>query len=71
MLESVVSIRLLGRTRPSPKSKNVCQSMNRRGARQPPRRSAGSAGSVARGIEDQREELLRDDRVALVPKLAR
>ena len=36
--------RLFGRTLPSPKSKKVCQSMNRRGARQPPRRSAGSLG---------------------------
>ena len=34
---------LLGRTSPSPKSKNVCQPMNRRGARAPPRMSTGSA----------------------------
>jgi len=38
-LDSLMSIRLLLRTRPSPKSQNVCQSMKRRGARVPPRMS--------------------------------
>ncbi len=41
-VEMCVSMRLLGRTLPSPKSKKVCQSMNRRAARMPPRMSFGS-----------------------------
>jgi len=40
--ESFVSIFLVLRDLASPKSKKVCQSMNRRGARLPPRRSSGS-----------------------------
>ena len=52
-------MRLLRRTRPSPKSKKVCQSMNRRGARWPPRRSAGSGPAGCVGVEHEPEELLR------------
>jgi hypothetical protein len=42
-VEILVSISLFGLTLPSPKLKNVCQPMKRRGARAPPRRSTGSA----------------------------
>ena len=42
-VEIFVSIFLFGLTSPSPKSKKVCQPMNRRAARAPPRRSSGSA----------------------------
>src|SRR6266508_1085847 len=41
-VEILWSISLLRLTSPSLKSKNVCQPMNRRGARKPLRRSAGS-----------------------------
>ena len=50
-VDSLVSIFLFGRTLPSPKSKNVGQSMNRRGARQPPERSSGSVGSEGVGVK--------------------
>jgi hypothetical protein len=61
---------LLGRTRASPKSKKVCQSMNRRGARRPPRRSAGSSGGVAAASNNSAKNWWAVS-VALVPKLAR
>ena len=57
-VEIFVSICLFGFTWPSPKSKNVCQPTNRRGARRPPRRSAGSARALLRRIEDEGEERL-------------
>ena len=41
-VEILLSMSLLRLTSPSLKSKNVCQPMNRRGARKPLRRSAGS-----------------------------
>ena len=52
-VDNLVSMRLFGRTSPSSKSKNVCQPMNRRGARCPrsPARSRAGArtGPGARG----------------------
>ena len=72
-----MSIRLLGLTSPSPKSKNVCQPTNRRGARAPPRRSTGSelpspAGSKIRpknGCPLSPARLARyDGRTMLCPK---
>jgi hypothetical protein len=65
-----VSIFLFGFARPSPKSKNVCQSMKRRAARRPPRRSSGSVGSVAFGSKISAKNCWVAS-VALVPKFAR
>src|SRR5918997_5833780 len=50
-VERVVSIFLLRRDWPSPRSKKVGQSMKRRGARLPPERSSGSAGSEGVGVK--------------------
>ena len=69
-LDRTVSIRLLWTDRPSPKSKKVCQSMKRRGARSPPRRSSGSVGLVAPGWNTRPKNCWVAS-VALVPKLAR
>ena len=66
-VDSTVSMSLFGCTSAvcaPPKSKNVCQPMNRRGARKPPRRSSGSVvgfcavGDVDARVEDQAEERL-------------
>lgn len=70
MLDSFVSIRVFGRARPSPKSKNVCQSTKRRGARQPPRRSAGSVGSGELGSKKSAKNCCAGS-AASVPKFAR
>jgi hypothetical protein len=50
-----VSIRLFGLTSAS-KAKNVCQPMNRRGARLPPVRSSGSGWAELGRVEGHREE---------------
>ena len=57
-VESTVSISLFGRTaavKAPPKSKKVCQPMNRRGARKPPRRSPGSLVGTAPSATATRE----------------
>ena len=57
-VEIFVSMRLFGLTWPSPKSKKVCQPMNRRGARGAASEVVGVGPALLRGVEDEGEERL-------------